>query len=51
MAGLGWVLIVLAAPLLLGYLIGEKKNAMWLRLGLVMAGVGLLIVVIGAATS
>lgn len=43
MAILGWGLIILASPLLSGYAIGEKKNQMWLRLGLLMGGAGLLI--------
>lgn len=42
----GGLLIILALPLLIGYGIGEKKNQMWLRLGLIMAGVGIVIVVI-----
>ena len=44
---LGLLLLLLAAPLLLGYFIGEKKNNSWRNLGLVMAAVGLLIMLLG----
>lgn len=43
---LGGLLIILALPFLIGYLISEKRNQMWLRLGLIMAGVGIVIIVI-----
>lgn len=43
---LGGLLIILALPLLIGYVIGSRKNQMWLRLGLIMGAVGIVIVVI-----
>lgn len=43
---LGSILMVLAAPLLLGYFIGEKKNKSWRNLGVIMGGLGLLIMAI-----
>ena len=46
--GLG--LVLLAAPLLLGYFIGEKKNRMWLNLGVIMGLVGIVIAILGMAT-
>jgi hypothetical protein len=46
---LGGLLIFLALPLLIGYSISEKKNHTWLRLGLIMGAVGLLIVLLGSA--
>ena len=44
---MGILLIVLCAPLLIGYFIGEKKSIMWRNLGIVMGAVGLLIMVAG----
>jgi hypothetical protein len=40
---MGWILIILAVPLLIGYGLSDKKNPMWLRLGVAMAGIGFLI--------
>ena len=50
MSVLGILLIILCAPLLIGYAISEKKNQMWLRLGLIMGGVGIVIIILGAIT-
>lgn len=46
MFALGLLLIILALPLLIGYAISEKKNKMWLRLGIIMGAVGLVIMLI-----
>jgi len=43
---LGGLLIFLGVPLLIGYFVGEKKNKSWRNLGVIMAGLGLLIAVI-----
>jgi hypothetical protein len=48
---LGWLLIILAAPLLIGYAIQEKKNSMWIRLGLIMGGIGIVVILLGAITN
>ena len=47
MGVLGWILIILGVPLLLGYVISDKKPKMWLRLGAILGVVGALIVVLG----
>lgn len=48
MAIFGIILLVLAAPLLITYAIQEKekKNKTWLRLGIIMAVIGLLLLMI-----
>jgi hypothetical protein len=43
----GGILIVLALPLLIGFALSNKKNPMWLRLGILMIVVGVLIIVAG----
>lgn len=45
----GIILILLAAPLLIVYAIQEKekKNKTWLRLGLIMGGIGLILLLFG----
>ena len=48
MSGFGWILVILALPLFIGYGLSDRKNRMWLRLGLLMAGVSLVIVLLGA---
>jgi hypothetical protein len=48
MSGFGVILIILAAPLLIGYGIGEKKNPMWKNLGALMGVVGLAILLLGS---
>jgi len=50
MAYCGLGLMILAAPLLIGYFIGEKKNRMWLNLGVIMALAGIAITVLGMVT-
>lgn len=47
MGVLGWLLIILGIPLLLGYAISDKKPKMWLRLGAILGVVGVLIVILG----
>lgn len=47
---LGGVLMFLAMPLLIGHALSNKQNPMRLRLGLLLMGVGLLIVVAGKVT-
>ena len=44
---LGWLLIFLAAPLVIGYYLNEKKKGVWIRLAIVMIIVGLLLVLVG----
>lgn len=43
---LGILLIVLSAPLLIGYFIGEKKNRSWRNLGFIMLGIGVVIAIL-----
>ena len=50
MACLGGILVLLAAPLLIGYFVGGRKSAMWGNLGALMFLVGMVIVVVGLAT-
>jgi len=45
---LGGLLVFLALPLLIVYVISENKNKTWLRLGLIMGGTGFLIVLVGS---
>ncbi len=47
MGVLGGLLIFLSLPLLIGYGISEKKNKMWLRLGGILLGVGVVIIILG----
>ena len=42
----GFLLIILGAPLLLGYAIGEKKNRSWRNLGFILLGIGAVIAMI-----
>lgn len=51
MSVLGILLIILALPLLIGYGISEKKNQMWLRLGIIMGVIGVIIIILGSLTS
>lgn len=44
---LGGILILIGLLLLLGWLMGGRKNSMWRNLGLITGGIGLLIVGIG----
>jgi len=47
MSFLGIICIIIGLPLLIGYAISEKKNKMWLRLGLITLGLGVLLILIG----
>ncbi len=47
MGVLGALLIVLATPLLIGYWLSNRKNPMWKRLGLLLVGAGVIIIVAG----
>lgn len=44
---LGVLLIALATPLLIGAFLSDRKNKMWLRLGILMAGSGVMIMLCG----
>ncbi len=47
MACIGWLLLFLGAPLLIGFFVGEKKNIMWRNLGMLLLGFGVLIMLVG----
>lgn len=40
----GYVAILIGLPLLIGYAISDKKNKMWLRLGILTLIIGLLLI-------
>lgn len=44
---LGGFLIFLSVPLFIGSLLTDGKNKMWMRLGILMAGAGALVVICG----
>ena len=46
MSAFGILLIVLGLPLLIVYVIQEKKNKLWLRLGIVFLVLGILLLFI-----
>lgn len=44
----GIMLIILGLPLLIVYLIQEKKNKTWLRLGMIFLVIGILLLLFGS---
>jgi hypothetical protein len=49
MSCLGWLLIVLGLPCLLGYYIGGRKSTSWKNLGFIMLVAGVLIIYVSAS--
>lgn len=47
MSILGIVAILIGLPLLIGYAISDKKNKMWLRLGILTVIIGALLIYFG----